>query len=637
MTPVNISLLDLPDVARQALEIVERKGLGHPDTICDALAESISLALSRHYRERFGFILHHNVDKILLCGGTALPAFGGGEVTAPIEVYLAGRATHEFRGQSIAVDDIAEQAVRSWFAANLHALDNERHVRVHSHIRPGSADLVELFLRQQREGALLANDTSIGVGYAPLTPLESSVYHVEKHLNSPSFKNAHPALGEDIKVMGVRHEQTMDLTVACAMIGHHLADLHDYLHLKADIERTAWGIARRYAAGHGVELSVNTADDPEHDSVYLTVTGTSAESGDDGEAGRGNRVNGLITPYRLMTMESVAGKNPVTHVGKIYNIAAGLIAEALVAEVPEVSEAACCLVSRIGKPITEPQLTDVKVRLPDDTRLPALRARIDNIVQEHLSALPEMADRLLAGDLAPDQWPLRTTELGWITEDAGMAEEHRQLVAEIEEEARLTARFTGHKAFSQRVVQAMAKVPRHAFVSATQQPLAYINAPLPIGRGQTISQPYIVALMTQLLQPGEQDVVLEIGTGSGYQAAILATLVKHVYSLEIVEELAERAAQTLHELALTNVTVRAGDGYHGWPEHAPFDAIIVTAAAPAVPRPLLEQLKTGGRLVIPVGSRAFGQDLLQIEKQPDGQIVEKNILPVSFVPFKGGN
>ena len=166
-----------------------------------------------------------------------------------------------------------------------------------------------------------------------------------------------------------------------------------------------------------------------------------------------------------------------------------------------------------------------------------------------------------------------------------------------------------------------------------QRGLAYINAPLPIGRGQTISQPYIVALMTELLQPSEQDVVLEIGTGSGYQAAILASLVKHVYSMEIVAELADRAGQNLRILDFHNVTVRTGDGHDGWAEHAPFDGIIVTAAAPAIPRSLLEQLKPGGRLVIPVGNRLFGQDLQLIEKRDDGQIEETNILPVSFVPF----
>ena len=248
-----------------------------------------------------------------------------------------------------------------------------------------------------------------------------------------------------------------------------------------------------------------------------------------------------------------------------------------------------------------------------------------------------MADRLLDGELVPDQWPLHAAELGWVSEDAELEEAHRRLLAEVEADARRTAQFTGRTVFSQRVMKALFKVPRHAFVPAAERSLAYINAPLPIGCGQTISQPYIVALMTELLQPKEQDMVLEIGTGSGYQAAILATLVKHVYSLEIVEELAERAARTLQRLAFNNITVRAADGHNGWPEHAPFDAIIVTAAAPAVPLPLLAQLKPGGRMVIPVGDRAFGQDLLLIEKSADGQVHEKSILPVSFVPFKGGN
>ena len=637
MTAIDLTLLDAPSPSAQRFEMVERKGLGHPDTICDALAEQVSLALSRHYRERCGLILHHNVDKVLLCGGAAQPAFGGGDVTAPIDIFLAGRATRAFRGEPIDVDAIANEAVRAWLAANLQGLDHERHVRVQSHIRPGSPDLVELFLRQRREGTLLAKDTSIGVGFAPLTPLESTVYHLEKHLNAASFKNAHPAIGADIKIMGVRHERVIELTLACALIDRHLADLHDYQHVKADIAATAAAIARRYAEGYELRLAVNAADDEEQGSIYLTVTGTSAECGDDGEAGRGNRVNGLITPYRPMTLESAAGTNPVTHVGKLYNVVAGLIAEALVAEVPEVDEASCYLVSRIGTPITQPQLTDVKVGLPDEARLRALRPRIENIVQEQLTGLPDLAERLLDGDLVLDHWPLRVAELGWITETSEIEERHRRLVTEIESDAALTARFTGHRAFSPRVMQAMAKVPRHMFVPDDERSLAYINAPLPIGCGQTISQPYIVALMTELLQPREQDVVLEVGAGSGYQAAVLATLVKHVYSLEIVPELAERAAHTLRSLALNNVTVRNADGYAGWLEHAPFDGIVVTAAAPAVPKPLLEQLKPGGRMVIPVGNRLFGQDLQLIEKRADGQIEEKSILPVSFVPFTRGD
>lgn len=183
-------------------------------------------------------------------------------------------------------------------------------------------------------------------------------------------------------------------------------------------------------------------------------------------------------------------------------------------------------------------------------------------------------------------------------------------------------------------MQALAEVPRHAFVPRSEQPRAYVNAPLPIGHGQTISQPYIVALMTELLQPEEQHTVLEIGTGSGYQAAVLATLVKHVYSLEIITELAERAAEDLGRLGFSNVSVLAGDGNRGCPEHAPFDGIIVTAAAPEIPAALLEQLKPGGRIVIPVGG-FFSQDLLLVNKSADGRIERKSILPVAFVPFKG--
>jgi len=171
-----VSELDGAAVAAQPVEIVERKGLGHPDTLCDALAEEVSLALSRFYLERFGFVLHHNVDKVLLRGGAARPAFAGGEVDEPIEVYLAGRATREYSGVKIPVDALAVGACRSWISAHMHALDAERHVRVHCLVRPGSGDLVELFERQRRAGApRLANDTAMGVGFAPLTPLEGAV------------------------------------------------------------------------------------------------------------------------------------------------------------------------------------------------------------------------------------------------------------------------------------------------------------------------------------------------------------------------------------------------------------------------------------------------------------------------------
>jgi protein-L-isoaspartate(D-aspartate) O-methyltransferase len=195
----------------------------------------------------------------------------------------------------------------------------------------------------------------------------------------------------------------------------------------------------------------------------------------------------------------------------------------------------------------------------------------------------------------------------------------------------------GQSGFGERVLQAMQEVERHQFVPANQQSGAYLNQPLPIGHGQTISQPYIVALMTDLVAPEPDDVVLEIGTGSGYQAAVLARLVKHVYSIEIIEPLAEQARARLERLGYGNVTTSLGDGYFGWEEHAPFDAIVVTAAASHVPPPLIAQLKPGGRMVIPVGGRFAVQYLLLVEKTPTGEIVTRQITAVRFVPLTGAH
>jgi protein-L-isoaspartate(D-aspartate) O-methyltransferase len=208
-----------------------------------------------------------------------------------------------------------------------------------------------------------------------------------------------------------------------------------------------------------------------------------------------------------------------------------------------------------------------------------------------------------------------------------------QMLRDIEAEVRYTRTMIGRDRFAPRVMQAMAEVPRHQFVPDHERGYAYANGPLPIGFGQTISQPYIVALMTDLLDCGEQDRVLEIGTGSGYQAAILSRVVGEVYSVEVVPELAERAQRLLARLGYDNVKTRCDDGYSGWPEHAPYDGILVTAAAPSVPPQLIEQLKDGARLVIPVGPQYGHQELLVIEKRPEGSVRTTNIISVAFVPL----
>ncbi len=216
-----------------------------------------------------------------------------------------------------------------------------------------------------------------------------------------------------------------------------------------------------------------------------------------------------------------------------------------------------------------------------------------------------------------------------------MSELRQQMVRAIEQSVRNSADYTGLKVLSDRVMSVMGEVPREEFVPSAYRHLAYENTPQPIAAGQTISQPLIVALMTELLDPQADDVVLEVGTGSGYQAAVLAELVNHVYSIEIVSELAESAAATLDRLGYSNVSVRAGDGYAGWPEKAPFDGIIVTAAAEHIPQPLLDQLKPGGKLVIPVREEDGFQELLSVTVGADGRIEERSVLPVRFVPLTG--
>lgn len=378
------------------VEIVERKGTGHPDTMCDALAEELSLALSRFYRDHFGLILHHNVDKALLWGGASRAEFNGGRVLKPMEFFLAGRATCEYKGVKVPVEELLIETSRLWLKNHMHALDAVQDVKFHAMIRPDSSELVDLYLRQQKNGVPLANDTSCGVGFAPMDELEQVVFGVERHLNSAAVKAAHPAIGEDIKVMGVRQGDAITLTVACALVDRHIASIEDYFYKKTVVaelvEKVAQGITR-----NSVSVNINTADGEDKTSLYLTVTGTSAEAGDDGEVGRGNRVNGLITPYRPMNMEAAAGKNPVTHVGKLYNIAAQELSLNLVNELPEVVEAQCYLVSRIGYPIHEPQVVDLRLQLEDGVLLHTIESRVKEITHAHLASLSRIQDKLVEG------------------------------------------------------------------------------------------------------------------------------------------------------------------------------------------------------------------------------------------------
>jgi S-adenosylmethionine synthetase len=378
-----------------AVEVVERKGPGHPDTICDGIAEHVCVRLCQHYLERFGIILHHNVDKVMLCAGTSRPAFGGGETHEPIEIYLAGRAVAEHAGVHIPVQDVATEACREWLRSHLPHLDVDHDVRIVSRLRHGSRDLNWLFARSAL--APLANDTSYGAGFAPLTDLERAVIAAEAALTDAAAHQAHPAFGQDIKVMGIRHDGQIELTISCALVGRFLGNLDEYLEAKVVAAELAAAAAAR-TTSLPVRAAVNVADDLARGDIFLTVTGTSAEAGDDGQTGRGNRASGLITPYRAMSVEGVAGKNPVSHTGKLYNILALRIARAAVAQIAGAHSAECIMVSQIGQAVDDPRLVDLALGGPALSA--ALERQTAELVHAHLQQVRTLREELLIEQLA---------------------------------------------------------------------------------------------------------------------------------------------------------------------------------------------------------------------------------------------
>lgn len=339
------------------MEMVERKGIGHPDTICDCIAEAVSVALSKYYLQKFGSIFHYNVDKALLVGGSSQPAFNGGRILKPIELYIAGRVTTRIKDQVIPIEEIAISTAKDWLGKNLRFIDVAKHIKIIPKIRTGSNDLVELFQRFGEGRIPLANDTSFGVAFFPFSFLEEKVLQIEKLLNSKTTKNLFPFIGEDIKVMGVKVSGQLQFTIAIAMVDQFIFHIGDYM---TKINQVKSYLRSTLSLSEAI-IDINVADNYANESVYLTVTGTSAESGDDGQVGRGNRINGLITPYRPMSLEATAGKNPISHVGKIYNLFAFELSKAIF-EMRYAEEASVFIVSQIGKPITKPQLLDIRVK-----------------------------------------------------------------------------------------------------------------------------------------------------------------------------------------------------------------------------------------------------------------------------------
>ncbi|MCD6589581.1 methionine adenosyltransferase [Candidatus Woesearchaeota archaeon] len=325
------------------IELVERKGLGHPDTIADMIAEEFSKELSRRYIEEYGRIMHHNVDKLELVGGAATPRFGGGEITKPVTVFFSGRATML---KGISIEEIAMNSARKVFSRVAPRLLD--HLEFIIKTRPGSPDLVKNFNTGKKIPR--SNDTSYGSGYWPLTTTERIALETERYLQEQHEK--HGFYGTDIKVMANRSRDKLLLTIAIAMLAEKIKDKDEYFSLKEELKREVLEYAKSISNGLKVDAEINTADSKSKNIYYITVSGTSLESGDDGAVGRGNRANGLITPLRHMSLEAYAGKNPVSHVGKIYNLAAIELARKIYEETG--SETEVLLLSQIGKPINKP-------------------------------------------------------------------------------------------------------------------------------------------------------------------------------------------------------------------------------------------------------------------------------------------
>jgi S-adenosylmethionine synthetase len=365
-----------------SVEFVERKGVGHPDTICDYLAEELARELATEYLKHTGAVQHFNVDKAILAAGSVDVGFGGGRHTRPSRLVLVGKADslQEWRPDP---ESLAEKYKGKLLELLPDATSEAFNVEVW--LNQSSADLASVVTTRE-EDTPLANDTSFAAVSLPRSALESTVYQVERYLNSDDFRSQLP-IGRDIKVMGARIDGSSHVTVACPVLARSVSNRAEYDEIVAQVESTVARIAAE-ELDSDVAVKINQAD--QDDSPYLTLTGTSAEAGDDGQVGRGNRFGGLITPYRPMSLEAAAGKNPAAHVGKTYHAVAADIANRL-AEETDISESTIRMLSSIGRSVANPEAVHVEaVGSVGDSQ-------VRSIVTECLADWRGVRDRLIAG------------------------------------------------------------------------------------------------------------------------------------------------------------------------------------------------------------------------------------------------
>jgi len=389
-----LEALEQAPVAQRRVELVERKGIGHPDTICDALVEAISVALNGLYLERLGAIAHYNVDKALLAAGQCRKRFGEGERLRPMEFIVGDRATFEVEGQRLPIEETVRASVDTWVGEHLPHMraGDDLHTRVA--LAPGSEELRSIFA--PGEARPRSNDTCGASGYAPLTPTEELVLAVEGWLNSAEFKDRFPDTGQDVKVFAAREDARVALTIAMPLLCRQVRCEQAYFARKEEIlaalserfGRTPFEIEWRLNAldrrGRGIE------------GVYLSLTGTSAEDADSGQVGRGNRANGLIAFARPTGGEAAAGKNPIAHTGKIYSVLSHRLAGLIHARCPDLLEVYVHLAARIGEPVDDPW-TGVQLVLPGGMRLADVESSVREVIGEEIARLPELQARLIRG------------------------------------------------------------------------------------------------------------------------------------------------------------------------------------------------------------------------------------------------
>ncbi|MDE1829360.1 MAG: methionine adenosyltransferase [Thaumarchaeota archaeon] len=395
MNPKSNILVELSrDTAtfNKRFEIVERKGVGHPDTICDLVVEEIEISLSKLYLQTTGMVQHHNMDKALLVAGQSENRFGGGKITKPLKLILGDRATFGENLPRKQIEDIVAKTATSWFENHLRFV-KEEHLQYQLEIGQASSELRSIFGASKEIGA---NDTSALVGYAPLTDTENAVLQTERYLNSKEFKSEFKESGEDIKVMGFRERESLELTIAMAFVDSYVSSEQSYFKRKDEMIQAISEFHKKLGRFHDHKIVLNNLDKRGKglDGLYLTVLGTSADSSDSGQVGRGNRANQLISLNRPSGSEAIAGKNSVSHIGKIYNMLSFKLADEIYKKVPDIDEVFVWMYNAIGQPINQPKAVVVQ---PVSRKESIQVSEINNVIEENLSKMDDFCKYLMSG------------------------------------------------------------------------------------------------------------------------------------------------------------------------------------------------------------------------------------------------